>query len=101
MRKSFNGLTGLVSNELKKNPGAGDAFIFVNKRRDKLKLLVWDLSGYLIYYKQLESGTFEIPIYRKGDKSVIIDRSELMMILEGIQLKSVFRRKRYHPYLIS
>jgi transposase len=101
MRKSFNGLTGLVTNELKRDPSLGDAFIFVNKRRDKLKLLVWDDSGYLIYYKQLESGTFEIPIYRKGIKSLSIDRSELVMILEGIQLKSVRHRKRYKSPVAS
>lgn len=96
MRKSFNGLTGLVTNELNESSRLREAaFIFINKRRDKLKVLVWDYSGYLIYYKQLESGTFELPICKKGAKSVEIRRSDLVMILEGIQLKSIRRRKRY------
>lgn len=96
MRKSFNGLTGLVTNELNQSAHLGNAaFIFINKRRDKLKVLVWDYSGYLIYYKQLESGTFELPNYKKGSKSMEIRRSDLVMILEGIQLKSIKWRKRY------
>lgn len=101
MRKSFNGLSGLIRNELHKDPGVGDAFIFVNKRRDKIKILVWDFNGYLIYYKQLESGTFEIPVHKKGDRSLQIERSELVMIMEGIQLKSVRHRKRYRSPVLG
>ena len=88
-------MTGLVTNELGQDPSLGDAFKFINKRRDKLKVLVWDYTGCLIYYKQLKSGTFEVPIHMKGAKKLAISRSELVMILEGIQLKSIRRRKRY------
>jgi transposase len=57
MRKGFNGLSGLVNNELDRNVLSGDVFIFVNRRRTLIKLLVWDKSGFIIYYKRLEQGT--------------------------------------------
>jgi transposase len=57
MRKGFNGLSGLVNNELDRNVLSGDVFIFVNRRRTLIKLLVWDQSGFIIYYKRLEQGT--------------------------------------------
>lgn len=93
MRRSFAGLGGIVTNELKKPLTTGDVFIFINKPRNSIKLLVWDRNGFVIYYKRLEEGTFEIPA---GDeKSIIIKWEELVMMLEGIALKSVKRRKRY------
>src|SRR5580658_4800538 len=93
MRRSFSGLSGLVTNELQKPLTMGDVFIFINKPRNSIKLLVWDRNGFVIYYKRLEEGTFEIPA---GDeKSVVIKWDELVMMLEGISLKSVKRRKRY------
>jgi transposase len=93
MRKSFDGLCGLVTNELQKPVSTGDVFMFINKPRNSIKLLVWDRNGFVIYYKRLEEGTFEIP---DGDeKSIIIKWEELIMMLEGITLKSVKRRKRY------
>ena len=94
MRKSFSGLGALVRNEMKGKLLSGDVFIFVNRRRDRMKLLCWDRTGFLIWYKRLEEGTFELP---KGSSSEL-SRSELMLILEGIELRSVRHRKRYtHP----
>ena len=95
MRKSFNGLSGLVRSELDRNPLLGDVFIFINRRRDKIKLLVWDRSGFIIFYKSLEQGTFELPPFNPGDKSCTLKWEELILILEGVELKSVRRRKRY------
>lgn len=93
MRRSFAGLGAIVSNELQKPLTSGDVFIFINKPRHSIKLLVWDRNGFVIYYKRLEEGTFEIPA---GDeKSVIVKWEELIMMLEGISLKSVERKKRY------
>ncbi len=93
MRRSFAGLSGIVTNELQKPLTTGDVFIFINKPRNSIKLLVWDRNGFVIYYKRLEEGTFEIPA---GDeKSIAIKWEELVMMLEGISLKSVKRRKRY------
>ena len=63
MRKSFNGLSGIVRSELGGNPISGDVFIFVNRRRDRIKLLVWDRSDYVLLYKYLQQGTFELPVF--------------------------------------
>ena len=95
MRKSFNGLSGLVRNELGGDPLSGDVFIFVNRRRDKIKLLVWDRTGFIIFYKSLEQGTFELPHFNPEDKSYVLKWEELILILEGVELKSIRRRKRY------
>ncbi len=95
MRKGFDGLSGIVRNELLRDPLSGDAFIFINRRRNLLKLLVWDQTGFVIYYKRLESGTFELPVNPYGNKSIVIQREELVMILEGISLGKTKRRKRY------
>jgi transposase len=93
MRKSFYGLGSLVTNELGQNVMNGSVFIFINRRRDKIKLLVWDESGFVIYYKSLEKGTFEIPKMEGDSKQ--IKWSDLLLILEGVELKSVKRRPRY------
>ena len=95
MRRSFAGLSGLVTNELQKPLTTGDVFIFINKPRNSIKLLVWDRNGFVIYYKRLEEGTFEIPSAGEDAKSIPVKWDELVMMLEGISLKSVKRRKRY------
>ena len=95
LRKGFDGLSGIVRNHLLRDPLSGDAFIFINRRRNLLKLLVWDQTGFVIYYKRLESGTFELPRRKNGSKSIVVRREELVMILEGISLEKVKRRKRF------
>lgn len=94
MRKSFDGLCGLVTGELNQSLVTGDVFIFINKPRNSIKLLVWDRSGFVIYYKRLEQGTFELPVPGEG-KSTIVRWEELVMMLEGISLGSVKRKKRF------
>ena len=97
MRKSFRGLCRLVETEMGLNLLSGDVFIFVNRRRDRMKLLMWDRSGYVIWYKRLEEGTYELPDLTGGKCEVSWE--ELLMILEGVVLRSVKRRKRYtHPH---
>lgn len=95
MRKSFNGLSGIVRNELRADPLSGDVFIFVNRRRDRIKLLVWDRSGYVLYYKHLQQGTFELPAFEADGASCAMNWQELILILEGVSLDSVRRRKRF------
>jgi transposase len=95
MRKSFDGLCALVNNTMGHNMFSGDVFIFINKPRNRVKLLVWDRSGFVIYYKRLEEGTFELPRPREGEKQAEIRWEELVLILEGISLESVRRRKRF------
>jgi transposase len=95
MRMSFNGLCGLVQSRMQRNPLSGEVFIFINKRRDHMKLLHWEYGGFLLYYKRLESGTFELPVYRSDEPSLIVYWPQLMMMVEGISLGFVKTRKRY------
>lgn len=95
MRKGAHGLSGLVRNALKKDPLSGDAFIFINKRRNRMKLLIWDRTGFVIYYKLLERGTFQLPTYKNGENDCSVSWSQLMLIVEGVQLESVIQRKRF------
>ncbi len=97
MRKGFNGLSGMVTNQLSSDPLSGDVFIFVNRRRTLLKLLVFERGGFVIYYKRLEQGTFEFPACDAALRSLEVSREDLLLILEGIDLKSVHKRKRYTP----
>jgi len=89
MRKSFDGLCGLVTAGFKRDPLSGDVYVFVNRRRTHIKLLVWDRSGFVLYYKRLEKGTFEIP------EGGVLSWQRLVLMLEGISLKSARYRKRY------
>jgi len=94
MRKGFNGLNGLVRRHLGQDPLSGDVFLFLNRRRDRIKLLMWDKTGFALYCKQLESGTFELPEGPQG-QSLELSWSELAMLLDGYELSSAKRRKRY------
>lgn len=95
MRKSFNGLCGLITNELHQEVISGDIFIFLNKRKTHIKLLVWEGDGFAIYYKRLEKGTYEFPTGSLSEKSLSISYTQLMLILQGISLKKIHYRKRY------
>lgn len=94
MRKGFDGLSGLVRQGLLKDPLSGDIFIFFNKRRTQVKLLLWEKDGFSIYHKRLERGTYELPSEDRSG-SVELRSDELMLILQGISLKSVRRRERF------
>jgi transposase len=96
MRKGVDGLSGLVRDGLKQDPLRGDIFIFFNGRRNQVKLLLWERDGFAIYYKRLERGTFELPLIDGQTTSVELRSDELMLILQGITLSSVRRRKRFH-----
>lgn len=89
MRKSFDALAALVQSVLKEDPFSGHIFTFLNRRRDKVKILYWDRSGFLLVYKRLEEGTFWMPERRE------IGSRELMMVLEGIEESEVRVRRRY------
>jgi len=95
MRKSFDGLCGLVQSRLGKNPMSGDLFIFINKRRNRIKLLRWETGGFVLFYKRLEKGTFEFPESESTNLSQKIDYSELVMIITGISLKYARKRRRF------
>lgn len=95
MRKGFDGLCGLISSRLGQDPLSGSLFLFVNRRRDRLKVLYWDGDGLAIWYRRLEEGTFQLPVFDSSAKSVEIRSDEFTMLLRGIDLKSVKRRKRF------
>ena len=95
MRKGFDGLQGIINGLLEQDPLSGHLFLFVNRRRDKLKILSWDGDGLAIWYRRLERGTFQLPAITDDQKSVEIKSDELMMLLRGIDLTKVKPRKRY------
>jgi transposase len=96
MRKSFNGLTGVIRAELNRNPVSGDVFIFFNRHRNQAKLILWEGDGFGIFHKRLERGTFELPKTTEQSKDAVIAWQDLQFILQGIDLKSIRFRKRYH-----
>jgi transposase len=93
MRKSFDGLAALVSGSLALDPLSGHLFVFINKRRDRIKILYWDRDGLAVWAKRLERGTFRLPV--AGAASVEMTTAELAALLAGIDLNTARRRVRY------
>ena len=94
LRRSFDGLSGIVRSQFGREPDDGSLFLFINKRRDRLKALRWEPGGYVLWYKRLESGTFEMIPSGPNDRSVNIDATQLAMLVSGVPLRQV-RRRRY------
>lgn len=90
MRKSFDGLCGIIRSELDTDPLSGSLFVFVNRRRSMVKLLYWDRDGLALWYKRLERGCFILPSRCSSDG--IIERRDLVMLLEGIEPKKMEKR---------
>lgn len=95
MRKSFDGLSGIVQNEIRKDPLSSAIFIFWNRRRNQLKLLHWEGDGFALYHKRLEKGTFELPVAAAEQLVLSIEADQLLLLLKGISLRHIRRRKRY------
>jgi transposase len=95
MRKQFNGLHAIVMHSLEQDVMRGDYFVFFNRLQQRCKILYWDRDGLVVWAKRLERGRFQIPSGRAGELAVEIDGTTLVMILGGVDLKSVQRRKRY------
>ena len=95
MRKGFDSLCGIIQNELGAQARNGDLFIFINRPRTHLKLLVWEHDGFTIVYRRLEKGAFEVPVFNLDQESLQISSDQLHCILKGIKLSSVKYRKRY------
>lgn len=93
-RKGFDGLTGIVTAELGQSVTSGSLFLFVNRKRDRIKALWWETGGLTLWYRRLERGTVELP--KSNDTThVTIDNVELAMWIAGVPLKSAsVRRKR-------
>ena len=96
LRKGFDALCGLVTTAFGQDPTSGHLFLFVNRRRDRLKILYWDRDGLAIWYKRLESpGTFQLPAVAHDAVSVEMTATQLSLILSGIDLRSARQRRRY------
>jgi len=94
LRRGFDGLAALVRQCLGEDPLSGHLFVFRNRRGDRLKILYWDRSGYALWYKRLEQGTFRFPPAQSG--RVQVSAAELAGMLEGIEWSEARRQKRFH-----
>jgi transposase len=95
MRKGFDTLAALVRESLGYDPLSGHLFLFVGRDRDRLKLLYWDSDGFAVWYKRIEEGKFRLPVTKDTQASVELRASELAMLLAGIDLTSIKRRRRF------
>jgi transposase len=98
MRKSFNSLSGLVVNELGRNPASGEVFVFVNRRRNCIKLLHWERGGFVLYYKRLEQGVFTLPkpfAFDNSHSGRALSWPELVLMIESIQVQQIQQKLRY------
>jgi transposase len=94
LRKSFDTLAELVRQQFQLDPLSGQLFVFTNKRADRIKLLYWDEDGFVLLYKRLEAGTFRLP--QADAPRVTLRAADLQMLLDGVDLDSVKRSRRYH-----
>ncbi len=93
MRRSFDGLARMAAEVVQQDPLSGHLFVFRNRRGDRVKILCWDRDGYALWYKRLEAGVFRFPEAQGG--RIEVSSSELALVLDGIDLASVKRHKRY------
>ena len=97
MRKSFNGLVALTESAMKQDPLSGSLFVFVNRRRDRIKILYWGQTGFCIWYQQLQKGTYQLAgeDALQEQETMEVTRSQLSLILDGIDLSSARQRMRF------
>ena len=97
LRRGFDGLAAATRSLIGADPLSGHVFVFLNRRKNRVKLLVWDRTGYMLLYKRLEKGTFEIPTAPlPGHRHVEVDSGELGLMLEGLDLRGARRQKRWY-----
>jgi transposase len=95
MRCGFDRLSERVQTVIGQDPLSGHLFVFRSRRGDRLKILVWDRDGFLLWYKRLETGVFKLPPVEAGTRSVELRASELAMVLDGIDMSRLKRVPRY------
>ena len=95
MRRSFDGLAMMTRENMGQDPPSGHLFVFFNRRGDRVKIMFWDRSGYCIWYKRLEQGVFRLPQSIVNTPNPEVEVTDLSLILEGIDLSSARRRKRF------
>ena len=101
MRCGFDRLAERVKAVIGKDPQSGHLFVFRSRRGDRLKILVWDRDGFVLWYKRLETGVFKMPRVEQGARSVELRASELAMILDGIDVSKLKRVARYQRVMGS
>ncbi len=95
MRCGFDRLAERVRTVIGEDPLGGHLFVFRSRRGDRLKILIWDRDGFVLWYKRLEAGVFKLPRLDEGTRSVELRASELAMILDGIDVSKLKRVPRY------
>jgi transposase len=95
LRKGFDGLRAAVETVFDRNVLDGHLFLFLNRRRDRIKILWWDRDGLAVFYKRLERGSYEVPRHAADTKQLRIDVTQLSLLLNGVELDSVKHRRRY------
>lgn len=98
-RKGIDGLSALVRSRFGQNPLSGAMFVFFNKRADRVRLLHFDRDGYVLMLKRLEVGCYRPPWQSSEGGHVMVEAAELLLVLEGIELRGARRRKRWKPAL--
>jgi len=95
MSWSFDRLMGRAQEILDRDPASGHLFLFLNRDRDRLKILFWDRDGFCIWYRRLERGTFQLLTTAKDEEGVELDYCQLVKLLGGLDLRTGRRRRRY------
>ena len=95
MRKGFDSLYGLVSSQMHCDVLSGSIFIFINKKHNQVKLLLWEGDGLSLYHKRLEKGTYELPVAANASSPITISAQQLQFILQGVSLQKIHFRPRY------
>jgi transposase len=95
MNYSFDSLMGRAQEIFDQDPCSGHLFLFLNRSRDRMKILFWDRDGFCIFYKRLERGTFQL-LTTTNEEGIELDYKQLVRLLGGLDLRTGRRRKRYH-----
>jgi transposase len=95
MSFSFDRLMAIAERTFNQDPLSGHLFLFVNRYRNRIKILFWDRDGFCIWYKRLEVGVFQLPVATDGEQGVELNCSQLNRLLGGLDLRNGRRRKRY------
>ena len=98
LRRGFDGLAAATRQFIGQDPLSGHLFVFLNKRRNRVKILLWEPSGFWLFFKRLEMGCFRLPSKpAPGATHIVMEGTELALMLEGIDLSHARRRKRWEP----
>ncbi len=95
-RKGIDGLSAMVRSRLAEDPLSGTMFVFFSRRADRVRVLYWDRDGYVLLTKRLEKGTYHLP-WSAEQKRVVVEAADLLLVLEGIDLRGADRRVRWAP----